>query len=387
MRPPRHVLLLVETSKVYGRGLLDGIGRYAMAHGQWSLRVEERGLDKGPSRLLRAWQGDGIIFRSTDEATVQAIRRKRVPAVDTNSAVVGHGFPLVYADEDRIAQLAVTHFLERRFQHFGYCAIEDTRWVRWRREAYLRELARLGLQAQTFEATPARRTGGLPADRRLPAWVAGLRKPIGVLAANDVCGTRLIAACREAGVRIPEEVAVLGVDNDEVICRLTSPPLSSIDPDSPTIGYRAAGLLDEMMQGGRSPSDPVFISPRGVVTRQSTDTLAVADADLVQALAFIRQRASQGIGVDDVVRAVGVSRATLERKFAAHLATTPRLAIVRAQIDRVKCLLLETNYTLDRIAALTGYKSQSHLSVAFKREVHRTPGEYRAQHGRARGAR
>jgi LacI family transcriptional regulator len=376
----RHVMLIVETSKVYGRGLLDGIGRYAMAHGQWSLYVEERGLDEEPSRLLRSWKGEGIIFRSTSRAMVRAIRRKGVPAVDTNSAVIDHGFPLVYADENHIAQLAVTHFLERRFEHFAFCSVEDPRWVQWRREAYLRELARLGLKAHV---TPVEKTGELSWDqqhRRLAAWAAELPKPIGVLAANDVCGMRLIAACRSAGIRIPEQVAVLGVDNDEVLCRLTSPPLSSIDPDSPTIGHHAASLLDALMRGNAPPTEPIWIPARGVVTRQSTDTLAIQDEDLVQAVAFIRERACQGIDVEDVVRAVGVSRATLERKFAACLQTTPRHAILRVQMDRVKWLLAESDCSLDQIAQRTGYKTQSHLSVAFKRETGVTPGEYRKTH-------
>lgn len=373
----RHVMLIIETSKVYGRGLLDGIGRYAMAHGQWSLYVEERGLEEEPSRLLRRWKGDGIIFRSTGRAMVQAIRRKGVPAVDTNSAVLGHGFPLVYADEDRIAQLAVTHFLERQFEHFAFCSIDQSRWVQWRREAYLRHLARLGLPAHVMAGDTLAELTWEQQLRRLAAWVAELPKPIGVLAANDVCGMRLIAACRTVGLRIPEQVAVLGVDNDEVLCRLTSPPLSSIDPGASTIGHRAAALLDDLMRGAAAGAEPIWVPPRGVVTRQSTDTLAIEDEDLARALSFIRERACEGIGVEDVVENVGISRATLERKFAACLKTTPRQAILRVQMERVKCLLTETTYSLEKIAGWTGYKSQSHLSVAFKREFGLTPGEFR----------
>jgi LacI family transcriptional regulator len=370
-------MLIIETSKVYGRGLLDGIGRYAMAHGQWVLDVEERGLDEKPSRLLRSWEGDGIIFRSTSPTMVQTIRRKRIPAVDTNSAVVGHGFPLVYADENRVAQLAATHFLERRFQHFAFCSVEERRWVQWRREAYLRELMRLGLHVHVNALKKSTELSCDQQHRSLVAWVTGLPKPIGILAANDVCGMRLIAACRTAGLRIPEQVAVLGVDNDEVLCRLTSPPLSSIDLDSPSIGYRAASLLADLMRGVTISSEPIWIPAHGVVTRRSTDTLAIEDAELVHALAFIREHACEGIDVENVIRNVGISRATLERRFATHFQTTPRQAIVRVQMEQVKCLLAETDYSLEQIAHRTGYKTQSHLSVAFKRETGLTPGEYR----------
>lgn len=379
MSPPRHVMLLIETSKVYGRGLLDGIGRYAMTHGQWVLGVEERGLEDESFRLIRSWKGDGIIFRSTGEPVVRAIRRRGVPAVDTNSAVIGHGFPLVYADEERIAQLAVTHFLERRFQHFAFCSVEEPRWVEWRREAFLRELARLGLSAYTNAPDPSRGASWERQHRHLAAWVAGLPKPVAVLAANDVCGTRLVAACRTAGMLIPEQVAVLGVDNDEVLCRLTSPPLSSIDPDSPGIGYRAALLLDEMMDGAAGPTEPIWIPPRGVVTRQSTDVVAVDDPEVADALGFIREHACDGIDVDDLLHRMSISRATLERKFAASLQTTPRQAILRVRIERIRFLLTQTEYPLERIASLAGYKTQSHLSVAFRRETGLTPGDYRRQ--------
>ncbi len=377
MPAQRHVLLLIETSKVYGRGLLDGIGRYATAHGPWSLSVEERGLYEAPSSWLRSWRGDGVIFRSTDAAMVRAVRRLGVPAVDTNSSVVGHGFPLVYADEDRIAQLAVAHFLERRFQHLAFCSVETQRWVAWRREAFLREVARLGLTAHVFETSAPSDVRWQRQQQRLATWVAALPKPVGILAANDVCGMRLIGACRNAGLRVPEEVAVLGVDNDEVLCRLTSPPLSSIDPDSPTIGYRAAALLDALMQGAPPPADPIWVPAHGVVARQSTATTAIADQDLVRALSFIRERACTGIDVADVVQHVGVSRATLERKFDAMLGTTPRQAIMHVQMERVKLLLAETSWPLERIAAATGYKTQSHLSVVFKRVAGLTPGAYR----------
>ena len=377
MPPMRRVMLIIETSKVYGRGLLDGIGRYAMTHGQWSLDVEERGLEEEPSRLLRSWKGDGIIFRSINRAMVQAIRRKRVPAVDTHSGVIGHEFPLVYADENRIAQLAATHFFERRFQHFAFCSIEEPRWVKWRQEAYFRELARIGIHVYVNPIEKVAKLDGSGQLRHLAAWVAGLPTPIGILAANDVSGIRLIAACRTAGIRIPEHVAVLGVDNDEVLCRLTSPPLSSIDLDSPTIGNLAASLLDDLMRGGTAPSEPIWVPARTIVTRQSTDTLAIEDTDLISSLAFIREHACEGIGVGDVVRSVSISRATLERKFATHLQTTPRRAIVRIQIERVKCLLAETKDSLERIAQWTGFKTQSHLSVTFKRETGVTPGDYR----------
>jgi LacI family transcriptional regulator len=380
MQPLRQVLLIVETAKVYGRGLLDGIGRYAMTHGQWSLYVEERGLTDEHPNWLRSWRGDGIIFRSANRRMVEAIRRTGVPAVDTHTNVVDHGFPLVYVDDNRVAELAVSHFLERKFRHFGYCAIEEPRWVEWRREAYLRHLARLGLSAHTITAPePGRGVNWDRQRRRLAQWVVGLPKPIAVLAANDVCGTRLIDACRTANIRIPEQVAVLGVDNDEVLCRLTSPPLSSIDLDTAAIGYEAAQLLDDLISGRATPADARLIPARAVVGRQSTDAMAIEDEDLAEALSFIREYACQGIGVDDVLDRVTISRATLERKFAAGLGRTPGSEILRVRLERIRHLLHATSYPLERIAALTGFKNPAHLSVVFKRETGQTPSQYRLE--------
>jgi LacI family transcriptional regulator len=374
----RRVLLVVETSKVYGRGLLDGIGRYAMTHGQWSLYVEERGITDEHPRWLRSWKGDGIIFRSTTRRMVEAVRRTGAAAVDTHSAIRDHGFPLVYADEDRVTEMAINHFLERNFRHFAFCTIEEETWVQWRRQAYLRHLARLGFRAHTISIPKVGRGPHWDRQRRrLAAWVTALPKPIGVLAANDVCGVRLIDACRMAEVRVPEQVAVLGVDNDEVLCRLSCPPLSSIDLDCSTIGYQAAALLDDLMSGRRAPIEPRWIPARQVVARQSTQAMAIDDEDLAQALSFIRQHACHGIGVDDVLRNTHISRATLERKCARWLGRTPGSEITRIRLDRIKQLLAETDYSLARIAELTGFKNPAHLSVVFKRQTKQTPGQYR----------
>ncbi len=375
----RQVLLMIETSSANCRGMLEGIGRYSMAHGRWLLCVKERGLADDSSRLLRTWQGDGIIFRSTDRRTVDAVRRKRVPAVDTKVGVAGHRFPLVYTDDAQIVELAVSHFVERGYQNFGFCAVENPRWVQWRQAAYLRKLEEIGIAPHVLVLENPADESWRRQQRRLAAWAAALPKPIAVLASNDVCATRLIAACRASNVQIPEDVAVVGVDNDHVLCRLTHPPLTSVDPDSSAIGYRAASLLDEMMSGAAAPEEPIKIRPSGIVARQSSDALAVNDAEVVRAMQFIRERVCDGIDVADVARSLCISRVTLERKFAACLKTTPGQAIAQSRTQRVKRFLNETDYTIERIAKFTGYRTQSHLIVAFKRETGLTPGEFRRQ--------
>ena len=382
MPQPKHILLLVETSKAYGRALLRGIGLYAMAHGRWSLYVDERGLDDRQPSWLKGWKGDGIIFRSFFSAMVDAIRAIGVPAVDTNSGVAGHGFPLVYPDEEGTAQLAIDHFRGRRFEHFAFCAIEEAPWVQWRRQFYVSCLQRHRLPCHTVSVGAAQGRSSWDRQRsQLAQWVRGLPKPVAVLAANDVCGMRLIDACRCAEVSVPEQVAVLGVDNDTVLDMLTSPAMSSIDLNVQQIGYKAAALLDRLMRGEPKPEVPVLIQPAGVVTRQSTDVFAVDDPGVADALSFIRRHAQDGITVADVADHLSISRATLERRFADEMNRTPKNEITRVRLEQVKQLLTLTEHTLPQVAELTGFKTASHLSVVFKRETGLSPTQFRKQSG------
>jgi LacI family transcriptional regulator len=375
MSDVKHVMLIIETSKAHGRAMLKGIGRYALMHGRWSVYIEDRGLLERPHNWLSKWRGDGIIFRSTFPHRVEAILKTGVPAVDTNSRVLGHGLPLVYPDEKKIAEVSARHFLERGFQNFAFCAHETQNWVQWRRTAYLDYLKPhcpdvlcLVLKEQYSWDEQ---------QQRLARWVASLPKPAAVLAANDVCGMRLLDACRSADIRVPEEIAVLGVGNDEIFCNLTLPALSSVNTNSEQTGYEAAGLLDKLMAGDPPPPNPLWVKPSGVVTRQSTDIIAIDDPELVQAISFIRKNACIGINVADVLNHVAVSRATLERRFASTLNCSPKEEILRIRLERVKCLLAETDLTLPRIAELSGFKTHSHMSVAFKRANRQTVGQYR----------
>ncbi len=378
----RRVLLMVETASV-----LEGVGRYAAAHGRWSLCVNHRGIVVDNSlRILRSWDGDGIIFHSSCPSRVEAIRRKSLPAVDTNCGVIGHGFPLSYADDVGIVRLAIDHFVERQFRNFAFCAVEDPNWVQWRRRAYLCELKKRGFDAHVCALRQSTGETWWRQQQKLAEWAIALPKPVAILAANDVCATRLIAVCHAAGIRVPEEAAVLGVDNDEVLCNLSTPTLSSVQKDMVSTGYHAAALLDRLMEGEPAPPEPVWIPPLGVIARQSTDVMAVEDPEVVRAIQFIREHACNGIAVADVSRGLCVSRATLERKFASFLRITPAQAIAQLRAQRAKSLLAETEHSIKRIAQLAGYSTQAHLTVAFKRETGLTPGEFRRQHRGGQGA-
>lgn len=376
--PSRRVMLIVETSTAFGRGVLAGVGAYAANHGRWSLYVTERGLADGCPRWLRWWRGDGIIFRGSTPRMVSLIRGIGLPAVDTCCVGGEHGLPVVYSDEDEIAALAAEHFLQRGFRHFGFCATVRGSWAQRRRAAFEHHWqARPRGDCSTLAVCDAC-SGGWDRQRHcLEAWLRSLPKPAAVLASSDLCGTRTIDACLAAGISVPEEVAVLGIGNDELLCRLAAPPLSSVDTDAPRVGYEAAALLERLMDGGTPPAQPCWVPAGGVVARQSTDVTAIDDKELARALCFIRRHACRGIGVDDVLQAVTVSRATLERRFAVRLGRSPRSEILRVRLEEVRRLLHTTDYSLERIAELTAFKTSSHLSVAFKRETGQTPSDYR----------
>lgn len=373
----RRVLLLIETSKAYGRSLLDGIGRYAMTHGRWSLYVEERGLADRQPAWLRAWRGDGIIARCTTRQMLKVVLSTGLPVVETHSAMIDHDLPLVYPDERAVAQLAVEHFQQRGFERFAFCTIEHERWVDWRREAFEQSLKNNGFECERF-AMPRRSMSWERQRDRLAAWVATLPKPMAILAANDVCGLRLLEACRHIGVHVPEQVAVLGVDNDRTLCRLGDPPLSSIDLNVERIGYEAAALLDRMMRRRtRSRGRPLWIEPANIAARQSTDVLAVDDQLVVDAVRWIRRHATRGITVHDLVAALPTNRRSLEQRFVAALGRTPKQQIMHVRIDRAKSLLAETDLPVTIISTRMGYASFNYFSTVFKRETGTTPRSYR----------
>jgi LacI family transcriptional regulator len=208
-------------------------------------------------------------------------------------------------------------------------------------------------------------------------WVGRLPRPIGLMACYDFKAQQLLVVCRELDIAVPEEVAVVGVDNDRLLCDLANPPLSSVIPNTHRTGYEAARILDRLMAGENMPPESHLIEPLGIQTRQSSDTLAIDDPDVAIAVRFIREHAIEGIDVSDVLARVSLSRRALESRFRRIINRTPHQEIMRVRIERVKMLLLASDFSLAEIAAITGFEHVEYLSVAFKREAGQTPRQYR----------
>jgi LacI family transcriptional regulator len=213
-------------------------------------------------------------------------------------------------------------------------------------------------------------------------WLRTLPRPVGLLAGNDLRAREVLDACQLAKLHSPEDVAVLGVNDDEIICEMANPPLSSVMHNGRRIGYEAAAMLHRLMQGKKVLTD-VVVDPLGVKSRQSTDLLAIDDPEVAAAVRFIRENACKGIRVDDVLDHVPLSRRSLEKRFRQSLGRLPHAEIRRVQIERVKELLVSSDYKLERIAEITGFSTAQYLAGLFHRVVKMTPGAWRSA-GRAR---
>jgi LacI family transcriptional regulator len=375
----RSVALIIETSNAYARGLLDGIIAYQREHELWSIYVAEQERGAQPPDWLKSWRGDGIIARIETAPIASAVRRTKLPAVDVSAARLVPEIPWVETNDQMIAQLAARHLVDRGFKTLAYCGEPQFNWSKWREESFVAFANEAGCQHFVFEGKSQHdKDYSWNRERtRLKAWVESLPKPLGVMACYDFKGQQLLDVCRELGVAVPEQVAVIGVDNDARLCRLCTPPLSSVIPDTHRTGYEAAQLLDSLMRGKPVPTEATLIPPIGIAERQSTDAYALDDPDIVTAMRFIREHACDGITVADVLRVVPLSRRKLEQRFLKLVRRTPYAEISRIRMERAGRLLRETSLPLAEIARRAGFTDPLYLSRAFKKHVGVSPRAYR----------
>jgi len=297
----------------------------------------------------------------------------------SSARIPGVHFPTVTADLRAAARLAAGHLRDQGFRSFGYFAPRGLSYVEIHYHGFVEDLAKAGLSCSLF---PARRGKGPNAtwQRRqndLRRWLKELPKPVAVVTWTSDRGREVLYACRALGLPVPEQVAVMGGDEDSLLCETCNPPLSGVALTSERIGYEAAALLDRLWHGKPRPEAPILIEPTRVVVRQSTDTLAIDDPDLAGAIAFIRVHAATPIRVSAVLRAVPVSRSWLERRFQASLGRSPAEEIRRVRVERAKQLLAETDLPVPEVAAASGFGSREYLAYAFKRATDLTPREFR----------
>ena len=283
--------------------------------------------------------------------------------------------PRIESDHRGIGELGAEHLRERGFRHFAFCGFRNQSWSTERKEGFVHALRNYGFTCIIRESE--KQVPWEVGQNRLGEWLLSLPRPVGLMAANDVRGQQVLDACKRVNLAVPEDVAVLGVDNDEILCNLCLPPLSSVAPNAELVGFEAAAMLDRLMAGGPSPKSRTLIKPKGVVTRQSTDILAIDDSEVAAVARFIREQACRGCSMGEVMRHTKLSRSLLERRFRRSLGHSPQAEIRAIQIKRVKEMLSGSDLSLADIAGIAGYRHPEYMSVVFKRETGQTPGEYR----------
>ena len=382
-----RVVLLIESSRAYGRGTLSGVAKYIREHGHWSVFLQEHSMCDDVPAWLENWQGEGIITRMETPAMAGVLRRLRVPTVYLREVPPNLKFSSVLTDNAAISRFAFEHLRERGFRHYAFCGFNGADYSDERRDSFSQLVSEAGLRCHVFGASPPERNlstakyeeEGLKDGESVAAWIQQLPKPVGLMACNDMRGQEVLNACRDAGVAVPDEVAVIGVDNEQELCELSDPPLSSVVPNTGRIGYHAAALLDRMMQGSKLQPYRFLVEPIGIMTRRSTEVLAIEDRQIAAAARFIREQACEGIDVGDVIKVAAMSRSTLERRYARVMGHSPKSDILRSRLNRAKQLLAETDFPLALIAEKIGLKHTEYLGRIFKKKIGLTPARFRSR--------
>ncbi len=377
--PLRRVVSLMDASAGHTQGILRGIRAFAHSRPDWILR---HALGNTQPQMLLKWHPAGVIVYGPPPQTLRILRSHRLSLV-TVLHPIGE-LPMVALDDYRVGGMVAQDLINRGFRELAMVGVFGQDWSNLRRDGFLPTARAAGCRIHTYEIRlkpPLRplsfnRIGLDPALRR---WLEKLPKPAAVFAANDLCAREIVQICNSTGIRVPEQLAVMGVDNDEFICQMTDPELSSVDIPWQKIGYQAATVLDEIMRTGKPTSGQIFVPPSHVVTRQSTDSVAAGDPAVAAALRFIYHHAHEGINVTHVLQSVLVARRRLERRFFKELGRTPLQEIHRVRLERAKRLLAETDLSIDAIGLRCGIP-QSRLSVVFHKATGLTPTQWRRRY-------
>ena len=384
-----RVALLIESSRSYGRELLMGVARYVRIHGPWSIEFEEGDPGEHFPKWFDRWKWDGILARVSSPAMAELLGRSGVPVVDLSASLPEARFPRIRSDEKLVGHMAAEHLMERGFKNYAFCGFNGMDWSDMRRDSFEERVLEGGFYCHVFDKTePRQSTSGLDYEehgelyeRELASWLQSLPKPCGLMTCNDSRGRQVLNCCRELGLAVPDEVAVIGVDKDEIYCELSDLPLSSVILNTQQIGFKGADLLARLMAEGNTDFQSILVKPLGVLARQSTDVLAIDDRFIAAALRLIREHACNGLDVADLLKVVPLSRSVLERRFSKILGISPKGEILRVRLNRVSRLLAESDLSLAEVAEKAGFDNPEYMNRLFKGKMGITPGEFRKQAG------
>jgi LacI family transcriptional regulator len=355
--------------------ILTGIHRYVRANGTLSLGPHPMMSVLVRPEDVHAWSGDGIIGFFYDRALAVSLMDRGVGVLNLTEHLTPLLIPVVCSDSYQIGRLAAAHLLERGYRRFGYIGFQSLPFSKQRREGFLDEL----IQAQTSESHIW--TVELPTREILSQWFEHQfgkpEFPVGVMAADDDFAVRTLMAAHAIGLRVPQDLAIVGVNDLDMICNTAAVPLTSITPQYGRIGYEAATLLDRLLQGQAVENTVIRVPPAGLVARMSSRFFAFDDPLVEQALTYMHANISQPFNVEDVVRQCGKSRRTLENRFSREVGKSLHEEITRLRLERAKQLLTDTDWTIERVAEACGFIAGKRLYEAFMKSEGKTPNAFR----------
>ncbi|TWT75660.1 Xylose operon regulatory protein [Posidoniimonas polymericola] len=386
MSLPPQVALLIETARGYGRDVATGIARYAALHGPWSFHLTPGDFTQA-APLWEYWRGHGIFARLASGEISKQLLDADLPtvALDMEDSQLEKSNPLskfsnLSVDSRQAATLAAEHLIERDFEHFAFVGASGVVWSDRREAAFVKRIRGEGYETHVYDPQHVAAIGRWEREMpRLAEWIGSLPKPIGIMACNDEHGLHVLDACRRSGASVPEEVAVVGVDNDSLLCGLCSPSLSSVVLNGVEGGYQAAAHLDKMMKKGRNQPRRINVSALRVETRQSTDLVSVGNKHVALAMAHIQRSRGSRINADLVAEHCGMSRRELDKLFRDSTGKSIAVEIQNMRLDHARRLLEETDHPVPVIADVAGYSSASYMVQVFRRELQTTPNRYRSK--------
>jgi LacI family transcriptional regulator len=386
----QNVALVFMTKAEENVRILSAIAKYNRFHERWSAFVDDDAVAwNDPDWILGSGTWHGAMCKHYAPPFFQRCLEKGIPCVDlSDHPDRTPGIPKVRPDNRAIGEEAAEYFLEKGFRNFGFCGFATENWSSTRGSGFCDALFIMGMQSHKLETAypdfyhgPICNPCGPQWDEHerhlIEEWLDSIPKPVGIFCCNDMRGLQVLEACRSLGIHVPGEVAVLGANNDLFRCELSQPQLSSIPVNTDFYGTTAARLLAEMMAGVDHSQTEIMVDPLGVISRHSTDFTHIQDRTIIQALDLIWDRSCKGITVEEIAKAVNVSRSLLERKFRRYLGKSPQAEIRKVQLTQVKKLLSETDYTLDQVAELAGYQHPEYMHAVFKKQTSMTPSQYR----------
>jgi len=389
---PLHIALDIlgtTFTETYRIGVYHGIIDYARKNTKWKLLYNVRSFS-----LVHMYESyedlprvgaDAIVFSTRHPEKIAAIRATGLPAVAISSDLEDRSIPTVTTDDFAVGRIAARHYLERGFAHYAFVGSTQVPWEVRRRRGFEEVPEARGFSRHFFADE---KIGDRETDRRtareLEAWLRGLPRPVAIMGADDGRALHVLEACNDLGIAVPNEVAIVGVDNNVMVCDSLLPSLSSVAQNTERVGWEAAGLLDRILRGEERGAPQIVVPPHGVVTRMSSDILAVDDLALGRAMTFIRDHLGDSFSIEQVARAAEVSRSSLEKRFRARLGTTITGMVRDQRLRRAQMLMVETPMALKQIAEATGFRRATYFSNVFRDHVGESPGQWRARHDRAR---